>query len=336
MEIGWKPVLAALLLGIIIPQVMVSLGSRAGRQGAPDPQQTLPQTEPVIQTDAPASAEPEENAKVYLPVQTGENSVCVMELEAYTLGVLLAEMPASFEEEALKAQAVVARTYALRRLTLWDKHLSAAICTESYCCQAYLSPEEYLLSRGTQQDIDKISSAVRKTQGLVLTYQGALAEATYYACSGGRTEDAAAVWGADIPYLQAVDSPGEEHAQGYRDTVYFKSREFADALGRTMTGAPASWLGKVTYTQGGGVASMMIGGISYSGTQLRQMLKLNSTAFTMTADEGGITVTTRGKGHRVGMSQYGADAMAVTGCSYDAILAHYYPGTVIDKFPNIG
>ena len=103
--------------------------------------------------------------------------------------------------------------------------------------------------------------------------------------------------------------------------------QFAAALGRELEGAPDRWLGKVSMTPGGGVASMVIGGITYSGVELRKLLSLNSTSFTMTADENGITVTVRGRGHRVGMSQYGADAMAVAGSTCQEILAHYYPGT---------
>ena len=174
------------------------------------------------------------------------------------------------------------------------------------------------------------------TAGLVLTYNGSLIDATYFSCSGGRTEDAAAVWGADVPYLQAVDSPGEEGAAAYESEVYFTKSEFARLLGRELAGSPTQWLGKVSYTDGGGVATMVIGGVTYTGKELRSLLGLKSTAFTMTADASGITVVTKGNGHRVGMSQYGAEAMAVLGSSYEEILAHYYQGTVIDKFSDLG
>jgi len=249
---------------------------------------------------------------------------------------VLAEMPASFEEEALKAQAVVARTYAMKRISEGQRHPQGAICTDSTCCQAYISVSEYLETMGNARDVEKITQAVTDTQDLVLTYDGSFAEATYFSCSGGRTEDAAAVWGEAIPYLQAVDSPGEEGAAPYREVVSFSPEEFAAALGRSLSGSPKSWLGPVTYTQGGGVATMVVAGISYTGVRLRQLLGLNSTAFTMEISEGSIRITTQGKGHRVGMSQYGADAMAVTGSDYAAILSHYYPGTKIDKLDAIG
>ena len=260
----------------------------------------------------------------------------MMELEEYILGVVLAEMPASFHTEALKAQAVAARTYALRRYVLGDRHTDKAVCTNPHCCQAYMTQEQYLKSHGSSADVLRVQEAVLATRGQILTYQGNLAETTYFACSGGRTEDAVAVWGTDIPYLQAVDSPGEENANSYWRSTYFTKEEFENALGRSLSGSPESWLGKQTFTDGSGVATMVIGGITYTGTQLRKLLGLNSTVFTMEADAAGILVETYGNGHRVGMSQYGADAMAQQGSNYQQILLHYYCGTRIDKWEDFG
>ena len=327
MDCGWKQLLAAFLLGALLPNMLLSM-----RKYEPaDPLGSLEMIPTVPQQPAQGS-EP----VLSIPVLMDTGSVRVMELESYILGVVLAEMPASFEEEALKAQAVVARSYALRRMALGDRHSGCAICTEPSCCQAYISEEAYLQSRGSREDVEKIRKAVKETAGQVLTYCGQLAEATYFSCSGGRTEDALAVWGGNVPYLQAVDSPGEENAPAYETTVLFTKERFSAALGRNLTGEPAQWLGKVTYTDGDGVATMFLGGISYTGTQLRKLLGLNSTAFTMTADANGIAVTTRGKGHRVGMSQYGADAMAAGGSTFVQILAYYYPGTVIDNYNTMG
>lgn len=328
MDKKWTPVVLALILGTVLPRVM--LGAQVPvEQQQTEPPLTVQQTQLQTQPSEPTQA-------TYLPVLMQEDYVQVMDLEKYILGVVLAEMWASFDEEALKAQSVVARTYALRRFYQGDKHEDCAICTDPNCCQAYISTEDYLQQRGTQQDVDKITKAVEQTKGQILTYQGKVVEATYFSCSGGRTEDALAVWGEEIPYLQAVDSPGEENAQAYCESVYFTAKKFARALGRDLAGTPKSWLGKVTYTAGGGVDTMVVGGITYTGTKLRKLLGLNSTAFTMTADSDGIAVETLGKGHRVGMSQYGADAMARSGSSYEEILAYYYQGTRIDKIGNIG
>lgn len=314
--------MAAITLSFLLPQAVVNLGSSL--RTAPEPEPTTSATEPteVIQSDQ-------------IPVLMQDGSVEIMDLEDYIRGVVLAEMPAYFEEEALKAQAIAARTYALRRATLEDRHPLGAVCADHTCCQAWISDEDYLDSRGGKTDLDKIRQAVEDTAGLVLTYWGKLAETTYFSCSGGRTEDALAVWGEDIHYLQSVESPGEEHAADYEEEIYFTTEALSSALGQELTGQPDQWLGMVTRTEGGGVATMVIGGVRYSGTELRRLLGLKSTYFTVTTDEGGITVTTRGNGHRVGMSQQGADAMAAKGRQFDEILAYYYPGTVIDKLSDM-
>ena len=271
------------------------------------------------------------NEPFQLPVWM-EGTVCYMEPDAYLMCVVLAEMPAEFETEALKAQAVVARTYALKRFTNGGKHPQNAVCTAPQCCQAFCAQADFLERGGDPMLLDKVRQAVAETTGQVLTYQNALIEATYFSCSGGRTEDAAAVWGQTIPYLQAVDSPGEESAAYYVDTVSFSVREFQQRLGTQLTGTPENWIGNATYTSGGGVDRLEIGQRQYTGIELRQKLGLRSTAFVITVVGNTVTVTTKGYGHRVGMSQYGAEAMAVQGKDYTDILAHYYPGTVLQQW----
>ena len=333
MDREWIRILAVVVLGALLPQLAMGIGSRV-QAGDPNPETietTAQQSEPTVLQSEPA-AQPEEPFRI--PVVT-EDGVEEMDLEEYIRGVVLAEMPAYFEEEALKAQAVAARTYALRHMIIGKKHTEGAVCTRSSCCQAYLSDADYLEKRGNRGDLEKIARAVEATAGLVLTYNGFPADTTYFACSGGRTEDAAAVWGSEIPYLQAVDSPGEEGSSSYEHMVCFEKERFTALLGRELEGSPSQWIGKVTFTDGDGVETILIGGITYSGTELRKTLGLRSTAFTMTADEEGITVVTKGYGHRVGMSQQGADAMAATGSNYLQILAHYYRGTKIDKMEDI-
>ncbi len=244
-------------------------------------------------------------------------------LEEYVLCVALAEMPTDFDAEALKAQAVVARTYTCKRMQE-PKHTTGAVCTDSACCQAYISVDDFLRAGGTQTAVDKVKAAVSATAGQVLTYQGAYIEATYFSCSGGRTEDAQAVWGNAVPYLQSVESPGEEKAVHYTDTVSFTKRDFLQRLG--LSDAVLT-IGAVSYTEGGGISAMEVCGKTYSGTQLRSKLGLRSTAFVITAAGETVTITTKGFGHRVGLSQYGAEAMAVQGKSYQQILSHYYQGT---------
>lgn len=325
----WKDILIALLMGLILPGILLNfavmlLDSREALQVLEGPPlETLPQ-EP----------HPVDPVALSMRLRHPDGTVADMDMDAYLVGVVLAEMPASFEPEALKAQAVVARTYTRRAYVTGGKHGDGSICTQSNCCQAYITEEEYLQKGGSWESVDKIRSAVHATSGYVLTYEGALIEATYFSCSGGTTEDAAAVWGTDFPYLRSVESPGEENAAYYIDTVCFTSREFQKALGLSLSGVPSQWLGAVNYTAGGGVDTMVIGGETFGGTKLRTLLGLRSTAFTMTADGDTITVTTKGFGHRVGMSQYGADAMAVTGSNYEQILAHYYQGTELTRVEN--
>ena len=258
---------------------------------------------------------------VTLNVKFDDGIRCVS-LEEYIVNVVLAEMPVSFDIEALKAQAVVARTYTNYRMTK-PKHNDAAVCTDHTCRQAYISIEEYLRYGGTQQGVEKVNCAVVDTTGEVLTYQGNLIEATYFSCSGGRTEDAVAVWGTQVPYLQSVESPNEENAAHYMDTISMTVSDFCKKL--NIEGDNPN-IGEITYTQGGGVAKIQINGKTFSGTKIRSLLGLYSTSFVITVVGNRVIITTKGFGHRVGMSQYGADAMAVRGANYRQILSHYYQG----------
>ena len=261
-----------------------------------------------------------------IPVLKEGSDATWMPLEEYLEGVLLGEMPSSFHPEALKAQAVVARTYTIKRNTQSSKHPDGALCTDPACCQAYSDPHSY-----TADQHNRIRQALAETENMVLTYQGNLIDATYFSCSGGRTEAAVAVWGTDVPYLQSVESPGEESAAVYLDSVTYTAADLERLLNVTLDDLPDRWFTDITYTPGGGVASMKIGGREFSGTELRSLLNLRSTAFLLTALGESVTITTRGYGHRVGMSQYGAEAMAQDGKDYQAILAHYYPGTTLEN-----
>ncbi len=321
MKTIWKDILTALLMGMVVPgsllNIMVTVLAKK-------PDSALP-AETTIRETAP------ETVPLFMRLRTESGSVEEMDMDRYLVGVVLAEMPVSFESEALKAQAVAARTYTQKAYETGGKHGDGSVCTSPDCCQAYLAETDYLARGGSREGLDKVQSAVAATSGYVLTYAGELIEATYFSCSGGSTEDAAAVWGTDFPYLQAVESPGEENAAHDTDTVTFTPQAFQNALGVFLSGSPDSWFGAVTYTEGGGVAAMTIGGEIYAGTQLRSLLSLCSTAFTVSATDTEIAITTHGYGHRVGMSQYGADAMAVSGSTFEEILAYYYQGTELTR-----
>lgn len=312
-----KQIIAAFLAGLALP-----LGMSVLFRKTPIPADV--ESDALTPTESLA-AQAAVDRTVMLTVANDAGNLQQMDLEEYLVGVVLAEMPAGFESEALKAQAVVARTYTRKRMER-GKHDGAAVCMDPGCCQGYMDPSDYLDSGGTESSVEKVRQAVHNTDGQVLTYEGELIDATYFSCSGGSTEDAVAVWGQDVPYLQAVDSPGEEDAPRYSDSVTFAASEFAQLLGLSAQGDPAGWFGEVTYTDGGGVDTMVIRGQSFRGTKLRSALGLRSTAFEVKVSGQTITVTTRGFGHRVGMSQYGAQAMAEGGSGYKAILAHYYTG----------
>ena len=287
--------------------------------------------EKTLVDESHPSTEPEKNS-VTINVLLSDQSIVEMDMEEYVLGVLFGEMPSTFEVEALKAQAVATRTFARRNIVYGEKHEGFDICTDASCCQCYADPESF---KGNSAHYLKFSDAVNATTGYYLLYGNNLAETTYFSCSGGRTEDAAAVWGTAVPYLVSVESPGEENAIHYLTTKTYSTQEFCRLLGDKPEGFAETWIKNITYTKGGGVDEIQIGNKIYTGTQIRQLLDLKSTAFRITAMGGSITISTRGFGHRVGMSQYGADAMAVSGSTFEEILAYYYPGTELNCYPDI-
>ena len=322
----WQTAIIVLLLGFAVPGLMLSRISKLNQVGSNST--TTPETECLQTTQTEVTA----NNAISISILDHNGNVTIMNLEEYVACVVLAEMPASFEVEALKAQAVVARTYTLRRIEGNPKHKNAAVCKKPSCCQSFCSFSDYITKGGKQENAHKVIQAVKDTEGLVLVYDSELIEATYFSCSGGVTEDAAAAWGEDIPYLQSTVSPGEEAALNYVRTVFFTVDEFADRLDLENPADPGNWIGKITYTAGQGVDSIEIGGKLYKGTQLRSKLDLYSTAFIITIVGDTVVITTRGYGHRVGMSQYGADAMAVKGSSFVEILSHYYKNTELVNY----
>ena len=256
-----------------------------------------------------------------------------MDLEAYVVGVVLAEMPADFEPEALKAQAVVARTFAWKAAVTGGKHGDTSVCVNSRCCQGYLSEEAYLRYYGTEEELQKVKNAVYATRAVVITYAGELIEATYFSSSGGATEDAVAVWGNVYPYLTSKDSP-EPESLGEQSTAF--SRAYLEsALNIRLEGNPRRWFQEWENTPGGGVARVKVGERSFSGTELRELLNLRSTVFTVTVENDVVFFHTKGYGHRVGMSQYGAEAMAVEGKSWEEILRYYYTGVSLERIDQL-
>ncbi len=257
-----------------------------------------------------------------------ENGIDSMTLRDYLVGTLAGEMPLSFGMEALKAQAIACRTYALRQYAT-RKHDPAAVCTASSCCECW-SPADGV----SEENLKKAEQAVRETDGIVMTYDGALIEATFFSCTGGRTEAAVDVWGNDIPYLQSVSSPGEEQAPHYSGEVAVSFSEFGEKLQAEDSNfvLPNRLTADdfvLTRTEGGGVGTVQIGGTTFTGKTFRKLFGLDSTDFKITVNGQTVVFSTSGYGHRVGMSQYGAQAMAAGGASCEAILQHYYSGITL-------
>ena len=248
-----------------------------------------------------------------------------MPLEEYLIGVVAAEMPADFEPEALKAQAVAARTYTLY-CARTGKHADADVCTDPACCQAWRS--------GAADDagLSSVADAVESTAGELLCFAGEAAFTAFHSSSAGFTEDCGAIW-SGLPYLVSVSSPeGDDSVPNYVSTARFSPLDLRDTLlavcpEADFTGPPETWPGECVRDGSGRVAALTLGGAVFSGVKLRALFSLRSTAFTLDYREGEFVFTVTGFGHGVGMSQYGANVMAARGADYRAILAHYYPGT---------
>lgn len=238
------------------------------------------------------------------------------ELEEYVVGVVAAEMPAAFGEEALKAQAVAARTYQVRQM-----RAAGAEGVLYDVGQAYLDEAGQKAKWGEKYGFyaAKIRKAVRETAGEIMVYGGEPILAAFHAQSAGRTEDAAYVWAEAVPYLKSVDSSGDREAPDHRMTVKFSEKELEAKLG-------SGDVKVLSRTDAGYVTEVQAGEKILSGAELRQALGLRSTNFTIETKGSAILFTTLGYGHGAGMSQYGAGALAEQGKNYHEILRHYYTG----------
>ena len=224
-----------------------------------------------------------------LRVKGSDGQVTEMDLNQYLWGVVAAEMPASFSQEALKAQAVAARTYALNKGPA-SNHPDADLCTDYACCQAWIARDKAQGNWGDKaaEYTNKITTAVAETGNQVILYQGQLIDAVFHSSSSAATQDA---------------------------------------------GDPASWVGTIQRTQSGSVHAITIGGVTVSGAQARQIFSLRSASFDVSLSGDTFTFSVTGFGHGVGMSQYGADAMAEEGKGYVEILQHYYTGVTVEECP---
>lgn len=274
--------------------------------------------------------------------ETGETKI--LPLEKYLVGVLAAEMPAEFEIEALKAQAIAARTYAMKKLTLdkSDSHPDAAVCTNPNHCQGWMSTSQMQQRWGRLNYISykaKLEEAVYSTRNMVITYDGRLIEPVYHSTSTGKTENSEDVWLNPIPYLRSVESPWDRQSPRFQEQKTFTISQLDSLLGTNLQARPtAAMQGTNTdiirvleTTSTNRIKKLNIDGKTIMGTEFRRILGLNSTRFMWKLQGNKIVFITEGYGHGVGMSQYGANGMAKEGANYEQILKHYYTGVKIEE-----
>ena len=300
--------------------------SAASKQGKPTTNAPIPAAAASAQT---------------LTVLVGDK-VQTMGLEDYLWGVVAAEMPATFEQEALNAQAIAARTYTLYRMASPSpNHSKASICTDSGCCQAWVSYSDRLKGWEKSKRSEyskKITTAIQKTQGLAMFYQDKPIMAAFHAASAGVTKSAKTVWGKDVPYPQSVSSPEtKQQVPKYYSVVTVSKAKFCEALritypNLTLPQDPSNWFGKVIYDGSGLPHAIRIGSQTVPTATLRTLFGLRSPSVTAEWDGKQVRFYVTGYGHGVGMSQYGANAMAKQGKNAQQILRHYYTGVKIHKF----
>jgi len=269
--------------------------------------------------------------------KTGE--IEELPIDEYLYGVVSSEMPVKYEMEALKAQAVVARTYTIYQITHSNgKHNNADICDNYACCQAWISKEDRF-AKWNELDAEnnwkKIVNAVNSSQGKVITYNGDVIDAFFHSNSGGITETASNVWGGqNFPYLQSVETIGEEGYEQYSSEVELSKDELINKLKEKhpeieINFDEADSIKILEFTESGRVKTIKIGNIKIAGTELRTCLELKSTNFSFEIKENSVVFFVKGYGHGVGMSQTGADSLAKQGLNYEDIIKHFYSNVEI-------
>lgn len=269
----------------------------------------------------------EENKELEVTIKNQEEgTIETLDLEEYIIGVVAGEMPASFEDEALKAQAIAARSYALNKIKSTNKEYDLLTDITN---QVYITKEE--MQEKWQEEYekyyDKIKKAVEDTKNLVMMYDGEVISAYYFAMSNGKTEDVSLVFGENIDYLVSVDSSWDENVKNFLVTNEIEKEEFCEKLDISCEEIKIE---EIKRTDSNRVDTIKINGKEYKGTKIRALLNLRSTDFDIEIKES-INITTRGYGHGVGMSQYGANEMAKNGATYEEILKYYYKDINLTK-----
>ena len=260
--------------------------------------------------------------EITVTVYRNNGKIINLELEEYVLGVVGAEMPASFNIEALKAQAILARTYALKSIKN-GKKLTDTVSTQAYKDNSEL---QKLWKNDYTKYYEKIKKAVNETKGKIILYNNEYIDAVYHSTSNGKTENSKNVWKNSLPYLVSVDSSWDKNVKSYKKETIFEINEFCNIL-KLDVEEPITY--EIIHNETGRVRQITINNKTFSGTEFRNLLKIRSADFEIEINDEKVKVTTYGYGHGVGMSQYGANEMAKQGYSYIQILKHYYTGVVI-------
>ena len=332
---------AALLLIVsivTIPAVPACISERP--EAAPRDMVQL--KEYIFNGDA-GNREPAFSSEPYMVLDTVSGEVIEVPIRDYVIGAVCAEMPANFGEEALKAQAVAAHTYAERRrlserCSPTAELRGADFSNDTSIYQGYFTKERAQECFGEKfgENYEKISAAVDEVLHYIITYDEAPIIAAFHSMSPGFTESAENVWGAPVNYLVEVDSRYDLTAPHFREKKEYSVEELRTALESAFPGIILSdnikkWIEVLNVSDSGTVLTASVGDMTVTGGELRDALGLRSASFEYSADSSGAALTTKGFGHGVGMSQYGANAMASEGKNWREILEHYYPGCTISK-----
>ncbi len=260
-----------------------------------------------------------------ITIYRSNGNVINLNMTDYLIGVVSSEMPASFNLEALKAQSVLARTYALKAKQTGKK------LTDTVSTQSYIDIDQMKNKWGNSFNTyyNKIKNAVENTNEEYLSYNGNYIEALYHSTNNGKTESSLDVFGNYYPYLISVSSEYDKNASSYLRTINMPLDTISNKLGLNLNND--SVISILSYTDGGNIKEININGNNFSGKKVRELLGLRSADFDISISDNNANITTRGYGHGVGMSQYGANGMANAGYSYKDILSHYYPGTTLTK-----
>lgn len=260
-----------------------------------------------------------------ITIYRSNGSVINLNITDYLIGVVSSEMPASFNLEALKAQSVLARTYALKAKQTGKK------LTDTVSTQSYIDMDQMKNKWGNSFNTyyNKIKNAVENTNGEYLSYNGNYIEALYHSTNNGKTESSLDVFGNYYPYLISVSSEYDKNASSYLKAISMPIDTISNKLGLSLNND--SVISILSYTDGGNIKEININGNNFSGKKIRELLGLRSADFDISISDNNANITTRGYGHGVGMSQYGANGMANAGYGYKDILSHYYPGTTLTK-----